>query len=649
MRWSVLAALVLLSLSPQTTLAQPVLTNVGIDASQGFVLENGFVAFRASEARSGMDLNGDSDTSDFVLHIYDTQTGALTNTGLEANNIAVSGKYVAWTVFELAQGVTDLNGDSDASDFVLHVADMSTGTVTNFGLAATDPAIEGDTLGVRVLENRQDMTDLNGDGDASDGVLHLIDLPSGTVTNVGVDAAAGFVIDGGRVVFGARESNENNTDLNGDGDVSDIVLQAWDGVSVTNLGRASDLFGFELEGDLLAFLVVEASEGMGSLNNDADTLDKVVHIHDFSTGTTTNLELAVRGGADFQLAGGRVAMAVPESDQGGFDLNGDADANDEVLHIFDGSVVNLQFATEGFQLNSAYMAFSVRESSQGTTDLNSDGDTDDLILHLYETSAGGIQNLLTDASFGFELDGDMLLGFGASEANQGDGNGDGDTADFTLYVFDISSGNLTSLEIDPSGGLQTFQLDGKFVSFAVNEQAQNNTDFNDDGDANDNVLHYYDATTGSSTNLELDASFGHQLQNGVLAFIVDEASQGMQDLNGDGDALDIVLHVALLGGQLSAEDMLAKLIAHVESLGLHPRAGRRVEVMLRIAERMLERDRPRLSVRFLRLFQRFAHFRARRGIPGGDAKILIQEADDIIGVLREQHPDCTRGKGRHHR
>jgi len=216
-RWSALtAALALLLFSPQTTLAQPTVTNVGIDASQGFVLENGFVAFRASEAGSGMDLNGDLDTSDFVLHIYDTETATLTNTELEASNqITVSGTYVAWTVFELAQGSTDLNGDSDASDFVLHVADLSTGTVTNLQLAASDPAIVGDTLGVRVLENRQNMTDLNGDGDAGDGVLHLVDIPTGTVTNVGVDAAAGFVIDGSRVVFGARESNENNTDLNG--------------------------------------------------------------------------------------------------------------------------------------------------------------------------------------------------------------------------------------------------------------------------------------------------------------------------------------------------------------------------------------------------------------------------------------------------
>ena len=107
-------------------------TNVGIDASQGFVLENGFVVLRASEYGSGIDFNADGDKFDFVLHIYNTETGQLTNTGLEASGqIHASGNYVAWTVFEINQGGVSLNGDADAFDFVLHLANMSTGTVVN--------------------------------------------------------------------------------------------------------------------------------------------------------------------------------------------------------------------------------------------------------------------------------------------------------------------------------------------------------------------------------------------------------------------------------------------------------------------------------------------------------------------------------------
>jgi len=132
LRWSALAALLLLLLSPQTTLAQAVVTNVGIDASQGFVLENGFVAFRVWESLSGTDLNGDTDTVDFVLHIYDTTSGALVNTGVEASGqIHVTGDYVAWQVFEFAQGFEDLNGDGDTNDLVLHYVHMPSGAVTS--------------------------------------------------------------------------------------------------------------------------------------------------------------------------------------------------------------------------------------------------------------------------------------------------------------------------------------------------------------------------------------------------------------------------------------------------------------------------------------------------------------------------------------
>lgn len=649
MRWRALAPWLLLLASPQAILAQAVVTNVGIDASQGFVLENGFVAFRASEAGSGTDLNGDADSNDFVLHIYDTQSGTLTNTGLEASGqIHVSGNYVAWTVFELAQGFTDLNGDSDVNDFVLHLADMSMGTVANLGLAGSDPVIVGDTLGVRVLESKQNMTDLNGDLDANDGVLHLIDIPSGVVTNVGVDAAAGFVMNGNRVVFAASEANENNSDLNGDNDTSDLVLHAWDGTSVTNLGQATDFLGFELEGDLVAFIVVEASAGVGSLNGDGDILDEVMYVHDFSTGTTTNLQLAVDGGADFELNGGFVAMVVPESRQGNTDLNNDGDMNDDVIHVFDGSSVsNLNFAVQGFELDSGNLAFGVRESGHFGADLNGDNDAGDLVLHLYDTATGLTQNLNTDASFGFDLDGDMLLGFGASEANQGDGNGDGDTGDFTLYVFDISAGNLIALAVDPSGGLQTFQLDENYVSFGVNELAQDSTDFNNDSDVDDVVLHYFDATTGMSSNLMLDASMGHQIQDGKIAFIVSEARQGSTDLNSDGDTLDIVLHIAELdpqGPSMSPEDMLAALVEHVKSLDLNRYVEHRMLLMLRLAGHALERDQPSHAIKFLLWFRWSVHA-AGRWIDSSDARALIQEADAIVDVLQAEHSD---GRGHNH-
>ena len=156
MRYSVLAALLLLLVSPRATLAQAEITNVGIDASLGFVLNEGFVAVRSSEFRSGRtDFNGDGDAIDFVLHTYDIQSGVLTNTGLDASGAPETfGNYVAWTVNETRQGLTDLNGDGDTRDFVLHVADMSTGLITNLACPGASYSLEGTMLGPCLFSGR---------------------------------------------------------------------------------------------------------------------------------------------------------------------------------------------------------------------------------------------------------------------------------------------------------------------------------------------------------------------------------------------------------------------------------------------------------------------------------------------------------------
>ena len=63
-------------------------------------------------------------------------------------------------------------------------------------------------------------------------ILLLIILPTramGTATNVGLDASLGFRLDGNLVAFGVFESNQGNTDLNGDGDTNDTVLHVFDG------------------------------------------------------------------------------------------------------------------------------------------------------------------------------------------------------------------------------------------------------------------------------------------------------------------------------------------------------------------------------------------------------------------------------------
>ena len=553
MRYSVFAALLLLLVSPGTTLAQAEITNVGIDSSLGFVLNENFVAIRSSEYRSGRtDLNDDGDAIDFVLHTYDVQSGVLTNTGLDASGAPeIFGNYVAWTVNETRQGMTDLNDDGDVRDFVLHVADMSTGLITNLACPGASYSLDGTILGFLVSETGHGGADLNGDGDASDSVLHLFDVATGTITNVGMDASGGFSVSGAFVAFGVDEKLDGYGDSNGDGDASDIVMHVYDmaeGV-VTNLELATNALEFDFDGDLLAFTVSESFNGEVDLNGDGDALDSVLHVYEPSTNALSSLGIAVESLEDFQVDNGVLAFAASESLQD-VDLNSDFDKVDEVMHVFDGGtggVVNTFYAVEGFELDRGHLAFGVRE--QFGLDLNLDGDTEDLVLHIHDVASGLTANLFTDATLGFKLEGGKLLALGASENQQGsdDQNGDGDTADFTLYIFDFTVGSLINLRADPSGGYQTFQLNGNQVSFGVQELAQGQTDLNGDADFSDVVLHYYDVTTGVTTNLGYDVTLGHQFKNGTIAFAVTESRQGMTDLNADGDAFDVVLHVATVG------------------------------------------------------------------------------------------------------
>ncbi len=264
-------------------------------------------------------------------------------------------------------------------------------------------------------------SDLNADGDTADFVLHVHDVRSGKITNLGLDTviSSGFMcdfpelyfqLDGSLVAFAVSERGQGNRDLNADGDTEDFVLHVHDartGVT-SNLGLALSNIGdskrtglvFWLSGDLVALAVSEMAHGESDLNTDGDAEDLALHVHDTRSGITTNLGLAVPW-TDCcprllspqiypQVDGDLVAFVVPEAHQGGMDLNGDGDASDGVLHVYDARVrvttnVGLAngagswFTSTNFQFDGNWLAFTVPEENE---DLNRDGDTEDWILHV---------------------------------------------------------------------------------------------------------------------------------------------------------------------------------------------------------------------------------------------------------------------------
>src|SRR6185312_12423597 len=100
------------------------------------------------EAAQGGDLNGDGDRNDRVVQLYDAQQGELINLGQAADEFVLGAALMAFRTPEEAQGNRDLNGDGDTSDGVLQVYDLAARRLLNPGqavspcrLVACDPRV----------------------------------------------------------------------------------------------------------------------------------------------------------------------------------------------------------------------------------------------------------------------------------------------------------------------------------------------------------------------------------------------------------------------------------------------------------------------------------------------------------------------------
>jgi hypothetical protein len=224
-------------------------------------VETPVTAFVVSETAFGGDLNGDGDTLDAVFHVFRAADGVTVNLALAAATTCqgtffcspaqpvVSGTTVALVAGESAQGVTDLNGDGDTFDDVLFVYDAAKNRLSETGLAAVHgigrdlssfrfvvpPVILGDTVVFLVHEAAQGQTDLNGDGDTFDAVFFIVKPASYKAVNVGLAAATVFgpfgsrnplfqpTLDGHALTVLVGESDQGEVDLNRNGIIGEHV------------------------------------------------------------------------------------------------------------------------------------------------------------------------------------------------------------------------------------------------------------------------------------------------------------------------------------------------------------------------------------------------------------------------------------------
>jgi len=271
------------------------------------------------------DLTGDGDVQDLVLRVIDT-AGVATPIPLgSASQVAIEGDSAAFV------------GDGGIVRFW-----AKPGPVLSLGRAATRVALSSSWIAALVSEAVEG--DGNVDGDTDDLVVERNSRSSpGAWASIG-QAADSLQAVGSVIAFSTPESAQGafgGTDLNGDGDKLDRVLQLWDG-SLTNVAQAAE--EFVLGSNLVAFRTREASQGAGGtdLNGDGDKLDHVLQVWDLVTDQPVNTKQAVipchleacDPRIPYRVSGDVVTFLTLESDQGGQDLDADGDPDDIVVQTF---------------------------------------------------------------------------------------------------------------------------------------------------------------------------------------------------------------------------------------------------------------------------------------------------------------------------
>lgn len=327
------------------------------------------------------------------LYIYDTATGSVTKIidGIGFRLFAADGGLLAFNRPESADG-TDLNGDGDADDDVLHVYDYRNGlpgTLINLGIAngkGPNPYVwEPFVRDVALIE---DGLVISNSMRSQPGVStqRVFDFNTDPFTEIDlgehITDLSDVVAKGGRVVYRSDP---------GTGNAADEELRVYDhntGSHTTLDQRGTPI---SLHGDWLVYKKTELDSG-GDMNGDGDTNDSWLLFHDFATGARVEVASYFvasyfewdlrRYGHAVRQSGNLVVFEIEETDT---DLTGDGDLDDPVVHAFDfttGAIANLgvsSWALNRSTFTDNLLAFSVYEDGQ---DLNGDGDGRDDVAHV---------------------------------------------------------------------------------------------------------------------------------------------------------------------------------------------------------------------------------------------------------------------------
>lgn len=502
-----------------------------------FFLNDTTFVYLECEADGNVDLNGDGDRSDAILRGYDTERRESIDFGLAIFRFFAVDEDSSWLPFlvdEADQDNTDFNRDGDTRDWVVHLLHRRTYEIRNLELVPISESdvfvVNRDTLAFLVPE-REHGRDLNRDGDRQDRILHTYNATTDVLTNLGLQPTGPISMSDDLLAFRAWE-NYTRTDLNGDGDLLDSVLHVFD-LSKNTLKNLRYSAGIvQAHNGAVTFRVFETSHGNQDLNRDGDLVDRILMTYDSATGQITNHRHAVTfiwGGRNYG------AYGASEWQSGRTDLNNDGDTLDIVMHVFDGNFqqpINLGGDITNGDVRVVDDAMAFHSEDNGTysikifrpgrrvrtvgssgpietlspggllmtairetdRDLNEDGDLDDSVVHHYDPRSGLLTNLRLAHAAGYSprlrpwtsSHDDGLIAFPITEVDQGwqDFNSDGDVCDWIGYVVNLQTCEADNLNL-PTDDLSVRR---NTIVFSVPESDQE-FDLNGDRDIADSVLH----------------------------------------------------------------------------------------------------------------------------------------------------------------
>jgi len=410
--------------------------------------------------------------------------GSQANEVCDFPSISADGRFVAFlsSASNLVQGSQNTCAGFSPACFNVFVHDMLTGMTERVNVASdgtladnftfdfpsisvhgdsaaftsfADNLVQGDTnrdkdAFVRGPDPADLSADFTGDGDLDDTVLRVLDTTSGQAATLApadqvavVGDTAAFL----RPETAGSPGNPGGIDLNGDGDTTDEVVQLWPGTgSALNLERAATAVA--VSDRWLVALVSEADQGHTDFNGDGDSADTVVQLAPVSATSGADWTNLAQAADTVDVVGGIVAFLTPEAAQGGRDLNGDGDATDRVLQVYDadakrflmgggGAPIRAQAADDFVLGAQGLVAFRASEIASGHDVLEVFDPVTGLLCNTHQAVTPCFLEAC-DPRVPYRVLNNTVT-FLTFEADQGeDLNGDGDTDDLVLQTFNVA-------------------------------------------------------------------------------------------------------------------------------------------------------------------------------------------------------------------